>query len=320
MSEIDFLELQNDCGLLVKSDVVVTILGGEDRCRYLNGLVTCQVQGLEPGSGVYGFFTDNKGHILSDVVIRAQEDRFWLELPIDSSVTIAEQLNRYIVADRVDVEADLDVVGLSIVGGDCEAAVRELVGPIEELGSSWSHVEVELFGEPTHLCRDERMGAPSRTFWVPRASSQQIFDRLLESLPPDSGLVSDAAVDVARVAAGMALFGTDFGPENLPQESGIDGAVSFEKGCYLGQEVVARLHYRGQASRAIRSIRFESAEPLPKGSKLLLDGRQAGVVTSFAHIPGSQNALGLAMLQRRAFDTGTKLEDEQGRVVEVVEV
>ncbi len=320
MSEIGFLELQDGCGLLVRSGVAVTVLRGEDRSRYLNGLVTCQVEGLEPGSGVYGFFTDNKGHILSDVVIRDQEDRFWLELPIDSSATISEQLNRYIVADRVDVHADLEVVGLSIVGGGSEAAVRELVGPIKDLGSSWSHVEVELFGQPIRLCRDERIGAPSRTFWVPRTSSQQIFDRLLESLPSDSGLVSEAAVDVARVVAGMARFGTDFGPENLPQESGIDGAVSFEKGCYLGQEVVARLHYRGQASRAVRSIRFESAEPLPTGSKLMFDGRQAGVVTSFAQKPGSQNAVGLAMLQRRAFDTGTKLEDEQGRAVEVVEV
>ena len=320
MSEIGFLRLQNGCGLLVRSGVVVTVLRGEDRRRYLNGLVTCQVEGLEPGLGVYGFFTNNKGHVLSDVIIRAQEDRFWLELPIDASAAIADHLNRYIVADRVEVQPDLDVVGLSIVGGGSEAAIREIVGPIKDLELPWSHGEVELFCEPTRLCRDERLGVPSRTFWVPRTSSQQIFDRLLEALPSDSGLVSEATADMSRVVAGMAKFGTDFGPENLPQESGIDSAVSFEKGCYLGQEVVARLHYRGQVPRAVRSIRFESADPSPPGSRLIFDGREAGVVTSLAQPPGSHYAAGLAMLQRRAFDPGTKLEDEKGRAVEVVEV
>ena len=94
MDEIDLSSLQDGCGLFLRSGVTITALTGEDRTRYLNGLVTCQVDGLEPGQGSYGFFTDNKGHILSDVVVRALDDRVGRVRPNDASAaTVVLTLN-----------------------------------------------------------------------------------------------------------------------------------------------------------------------------------------------------------------------------------
>jgi folate-binding protein YgfZ len=319
MNETDYSSLQDGCGLLFRSGVTLTGLTGEDRTRYLNGLVTCQVDGLEAGQGVYGFFTDGKGHILSDVVVRVLEDRFWLELLQDVSVDITEQLRKYIVADRVEVFPDLEVAGLTVVGEDSRAAVEDLVGPIDWIGSEWSHGKVEIFGRSAHLCVDERLGFPALTLWVSQDSVQEVSRQILENLPAGSGIVTDRTAEVARIQAGMARFGTDFDTDSLPQETSVEGAVNYDKGCYLGQEVVARLHYRGQVSRRLRSIRFDSDQALEKGSKLLFEGREAGIVTSGADIPGSPRAAGIAMLQRRAFETGSLLEDEQGGAVEVIE-
>jgi folate-binding protein YgfZ len=318
MDENDLLSLQDGCGLLLRSGVTNIALTGEDRTRYLNGLVTCQVDGLEPGRGVYGFFTDNKGHILSDVVVRALDDWFWLELSKNVSAGISEHLRKYIVADRVEVSPDLEITGLTIVGAGSRAAVESLVGPLGWMGSEWGHGEAELFGESIRLCVDERLGLPATTIWVPQASAREVAGQILEGLPTGSGIVTDSLADRARIGAGIARFGTDFGPANLPQETAIESAVNYEKGCYLGQEIVARLHYRGQVSRALRSIRFGSDEPLTIGSKLLFESREAGSVTSGAHLPGSRGAVGIAMLQRRAFEIGALLEDEQGGAVEVI--
>ena len=206
------------------------------------------------------------------------------------------------------------------MGEGSRAAVEVLVGPLGWIGSEWSHGKVELFGRSTHLCLDERLGLPAMTFWVSQDSVQEVTDQILESLPAGSGMVSDSTADIARIGAGMARFGTDFGPDSLPQETAIEGAVNYEKGCYLGQEVVARLHYRGQVARGLRSIRFGSDQLPGKGSKLLFGGREAGIVTSSVQVPGWPKSAGIAMLQRRAFEIGTMLEDELGGAVEVVEV
>ncbi len=319
MDEIDLSSLQDGCGLFLRSGVTITALTGEDRTRYLNGLVTCQVDGLEPGQGSYGFFTDNKGHILSDVVVRALDDRFWLELPNDASAGISEQLRKYIVADRIEVSPDLEIAALTVVGAGSRAAVEGLVGPLDWIGSAWGHGQAELFGESIRICVDERLGLPAMTIWAPEAAAPEVARKILESLPSGSGIVTDRSVDIARIGAGIVRFGSDFGPDNLPQETAIESAVDYEKGCYLGQEVVARLHYRGQVSRALRSIRFASDEPLTSGSKLLFDSRESGSVTSGALLPGSQGAVGIAMIDRRAFEIGTLLQDEQGGAVEVIE-
>jgi folate-binding protein YgfZ len=118
-------------------------------------------------------------------------------------------------------------------------------------------------------------------------------------------------LDALRIDAGIPWFGRDFGPDNFPQETGLEEqAVSYTKGCYLGQEVVARLHYRGQVSRQLRRLRLESvpeAHAVP-GTELLFEGRPAGVLTSVAGPPWLGELVGLSILQRRAFEPGTRLE------------
>jgi folate-binding protein YgfZ len=129
--------------------------------------------------------------------------------------------------------------------------------------------------------------------------------------------VSAAAVEIARIEDGELRFGVDFSGENFPQETGRDSAVSYSKGCYLGQEVVARIHYRGGVQRLPRGLRFDGDRLADAGAELLFEGRSVGRATSAAQSPRF-GAIGLALLHQRGAAPGNRLEVSGGGGAEVV--
>ena len=206
---------------------------------FSTGLVTCEVKDLMPGRGVRGFFTDVKGHILADVVIRAAENRLWLELPAPLIAPIAAHIEKYIVVDRVEVHPGRGSSGPELGGGPGSAATLAPLwsGPSDPT-IPWSHSEIALQEQQALVSIDGHFGVPALKLWSSSSAAAEIRQVLLAT----AGLleVDDDAIEVLRVEEGVPRFGIDFGPENLPQETGLDDAVSYTKGCYLGQEVVAR--------------------------------------------------------------------------------
>jgi folate-binding protein YgfZ len=146
------------------------------------------------------------------------------------------------------------------------------------------------------------MGAPAWTLWVSASVAAPLVERLMEEGARPVGF---EALEALRVEAGIPRFGRDFGPDNFPQETGIEEAVSYTKGCYLGQEIVARIHYRGGVQNVLRKLVFEGNAPA-QGAALLHDGREAGKATTVA------SSKGLGILHRRAAEPGTRLEIEGG--------
>jgi len=308
--------LREGCGLWLSSAGALLVLTGEDRGRLLNGLVTCEVKDLMPGRGVRGFFTDVKGHILADVVIRAAEDRLWLELPAPLIGPIAAHIEKYIVVDQVEVHLAEDRVALSLVGPGSAATLAPFWSGPSDPTIPWSHSEIALQEQQALVSIDGHFGVPALTLWSSSSAAAEIRQVLLAT----AGLleVDDDAIEVLRVEEGVPRFGIDFGPENLPQETGLDDAVSYTKGCYLGQEVVARLHYRGQVARRLGRLRSSADEPPTIGTRLFLDEREAGTVTSAVESPIGDGVSVLAMLQRRATEVGMELQLEGGGVLRVV--
>ena len=157
------------------------------------------------------------------------------------------------------------------------------------------------------------------TFWVPEDSVPQISQALREGADSQELTeLDDEAIEILRVESGSPRFGTDYGLDNLPQETGLEEAVSFTKGCFLGQEVVARLHYRGQAARRVSKVEIEAAALPGVGTVVFFDDREAGQVTSIVRSPESGRLTALVMLQRRASEPGTELSLEGGGKARVV--
>jgi folate-binding protein YgfZ len=292
---------------------------GADRLRFLNAYVTCDVKALNPGEGAYGFVTSPQGRILSDVVVLALADRLWLQLPPGREEALAAHLRKYILADRVELRPLEDMLPLALVGPGAAEALGGAELPGAELpGENWRHLRAKVHGTEVELQRAGRLGAEAYILWVSASIAGPLVETLLE-LP---GIVPAGfeALEVLRTEAGLPRFGRDFGPESFPQETGAAEAVSYTKGCYLGQEVVARIHYRGGVQKTLRGLDF-GAGPAPEpGTPLSFEGREVGKATTVVDSVALGHPIGLGILHKRGAEPGTRLDLPSGGTAEVREL
>lgn len=296
-------------------------MAGEDRQRFLNGLVTCEVKTLEVGQGAYGFVTTAKGKILADLLVLATEDRFLLSVPAGSAEEVAAHLGKYIIVDRVVIQPVERPSMVDFVGPRCLDLLAALGGPGGEI-EKYSHGLLRLGTTDVRWVRGgDLAGLPRWSLWLPRDHAAAGLASVL-ALGSELGLrpIGRLVYERRRIAAGEPIFGLDFGPENFPQETGLSEAVSFTKGCYLGQEVVARIHYRGGVNRFLRGLLFSrpAGEEPALGSAVDLDGREVGRLTSLCRLGGG-SCLGLGILHKRA-EHGAEVELAGGGVARVVEL
>jgi folate-binding protein YgfZ len=309
----DYRALREDCAVVDRSEAGRLELLGADRQRFTNAYVTCEVKTLTPGGGAYGFLTSSQGRILSDVVVLAQEDRLWLEIGPGQEGAVTDHLKKYILADRVEIRPLEDMLPVSLIGPRSAEVLGEAAAGLE----AWQHDRRMVLGTEVRLQR----GGPSvpwdYTLWISASIASHLIDTLVER--GGARRASAEALEILRVERGLPRFGHDYGPENFPQETGLEEAVSYTKGCYLGQEVVARIHYRGGVQKSLRGLIFEGEAPAP-GAALLADGREAGTVTSVVRSPALGRPVGLTILHRRASEPGTRLEVAGGGAAEVREL
>lgn len=273
-------------------------LMGPDRERFFGGMVTAAIEGLEPGTGRFGFITDVRGRILASTAVLALEDRLWLEIPKGRGRTIIEHLEKYIVTDQVEILPLGDMASVRIAGPKgAETLVNLGASAAAELDEPWSHTQVELLDYEARLVREGHSPVPAFSLWQSSAIAPLMADDLAEA-----GLqrVGREATEALRIEHGHPLWGVDYDDANLPQETGIQDAVDYEKGCYLGQEIVARIHYRGQPARRMCRLVFEPGHIPAAGTEIEFGGRAAGTVTSVSPSPRDDAAIGLALLPRRA--------------------
>lgn len=270
-------------------------VAGPDRERLLHGLTTGEVRKLAPGETAQGFFTTGQGRILADYRLLAREDRFWLLLPSGTAATLAAHLDKYKLASRVDVQARPELPILTGIGPVPEATAGDgasvtLIDPVNE-------ARFHLLPNASELSREPED-------WVRETAARLRLRR-----------AGNAALELARIEDGELRFGVDFGPENFPQETGRDAAVSYTKGCFLGQEIVARIHYRGGVQKRPCGLRFEGNPPAA-GAELALEGRPVGRATSVADSP-ALGPIGLGVLHQRGAEPGTELDCAGGRALVV---
>lgn len=284
------------CALALRADRCSVIVTGERRAEMLNGLITNQV--IELGhTGRHALLLNRKGRVLTDLRVLPRFADLLLDLPRAGSENLLAAFQKYlppIYAGFEDASESLGQVGLYGPQAPTTFAVLGFRAPDEHLGVS----EIEIANAPVLLIRNHRLARDGIEIIAPRNSLPDLIDLLLPVVREHGGrAVGSRALEVARVESGIPLYGVDVSQENLTRETGLEGeAVSFDKGCYLGQEIVARVHFRGQVKRMLRTLRFyRSATPLqaPEGEGELpapgatLRGRdgELGIVTSSVRSP-----------------------------------
>ncbi|HEX2435563.1 MAG TPA: glycine cleavage T C-terminal barrel domain-containing protein [Solirubrobacterales bacterium] len=286
--DAQYRAIREQAGLLDRSGRGKLVVRGADAAEYLQGQVTNDVEALEPAQGCYAALLDRKGHMRADMrVLRVAADELWLDAEAIASAALRRHLDMYRVGRDVElVDATEDRVLVSIVGpGSLELSG---VGPL-----SPEHAHRELsFGDLE--CR-----AVATDLGVDLIAEGGDADRLRDLLL-ERGIVAvdEAAVEVVRVESGRPRFGAEMTEATIPAEAGInERAVSFTKGCYIGQETVARLHYKGRPNRHLRGLRLDA--PAERGDPIALGEREVGTVGT-ACVSPALGPIALAVVRREA--------------------
>ncbi len=304
-------------------------LTGADRVRFLNGQVTNNVKDLRAGEGCYAALVTAKGKLQSDLNIYSLPNELLLDFEPGLSAAVAERLEKFIIADDVQVvDAALYYGLLSVQGPKSESAVRSLALPTEVLGKPFQFATVkdETLGE-IYLMNQPRLGTSGFDLYVPLASLGAVFDKLVASAKQAGGRACGwRALEIARIEAGIPRFGADMDESNLAPEAGIEErAISYSKGCYIGQEVIARIRTYGQVAKSLRGLHLaDDLKSLPaKGDKLFHGEKEIGYITSATASPALKANVALGYVRREANEIGTELvlrtatEDSTVKIVEL---
>jgi folate-binding protein YgfZ len=300
--------LREECGLLDRSDRGQLTVSGPDAAAYLQSQLTNEVEALEPGGGCYAALLDRKGHVQADLrLLRIGADELWLDAEAAATEPLRRHLDTYKIGREVEIE---DSSGLRAITSLLGPRAVELAGvgtpPGEGAHRSGERDGIELTAVRTDLGID---------LISPAKSAGELRRRLVASGAVE---VDPGAAEILRVESGRPRFGFELGPEVMPAEAGIvERAVDFEKGCYIGQEPVARLHYRGRPNRRLVGLRL--SEAADRGAQLRLGERTVGAIGTSCVSP-ALGPIALAIVRREA-SIGDRLSLEGGQgTAEVVEL
>lgn len=261
-------------------------VGGGDRVRWLNGMLTVDVTALAPGaprSGAYALLLSPKGRILADLQVIARPEHFWLDTEAVQLPGLIARLERYVIADDVtlrDVSGDHAHVGIE--GPGAPALVEALTGAAAPALLPDAGCDVEIAGVPLVLAAFGWSGEPAFQLILP-AAARETVTRAIRAAGGDALVEGDAAtLEVLRIEAGIPRVGAELDEEVFPAEARLVArAVSLTKGCFTGQEIVARIESRGQVNHHLVALRFDGDAAPEAGAELALaDGRRVGEVTS----------------------------------------
>jgi folate-binding protein YgfZ len=280
---------------LVDHEKTILTLSGRKSPELLNAVLTNVLPGDERG-GVYAALLNSKGRVQADLRILKSGEQILVVTEPEGAAAAAEILGRYAPFSRVEIEdrsAEWSVLGLY------GPRATELLGglaPVEH-----ETAEIEIGGAP-HLAVGVRVPVPGYDLIHTREAIHAVREHLTAAGATPSG---QDAYETARIAAGIPRFGFDITPENFPNESDsfLQRAVSFEKGCYPGQETVARMRYRGNPNKHLYRLELEGPAPQP-GTEIKQDGKTVGLITSVAPLPMEERTLALGYLSRSADPDG----------------
>jgi tRNA-modifying protein YgfZ len=305
--DAQYRQLREECGLLDRSARGKLTVSGSEAAEYLQGQLTNDVEALSLGEGQYAALLDRKGHMQADMrVLRTAPEEIWVDIEPEALEAARRHLEMYKVGREVSI-ADLTA----------DRAVLSLIGPRS----------VEIAGTaalPEHASEAAGIGgveclAVGTAGGIDLIAASVDADRLRDALLAAGAVeVSAEAAEVIRIESGTPRFGAEMSTETMPAEAGIvERAISFTKGCYIGQEPVARLHYKGRPNRHLRGL--ELSAPATPGASLRLGEKEVGRIGSACLSP-ARGPIGLAIVRREAEPGAELTVGEDGVTARVIDL
>jgi folate-binding protein YgfZ len=271
------------------------IARGRDRARLLHNVTSNDVKKLQPGSGSYGFLLTPQGRIQADLHIFCFADHFLIDTEPELREKAAHLILKYKVADQVELEdVTASTAALGLEGPGAAAILATLGAPVP--GEQYTHLP---WGEAT-VVNLSVTGQPGFRIFCPAGQEPDLACAGAKS-------ATESDIRVVRIENGLPRYGEDIRETSLPQETQQMQAVSFNKGCYIGQEIVERIRAQGHVNKKLVRLQLRSSTPLDPGTKLTVDGKEAGEITSSIYSPDSGQVVALAYVRMPNAEPGTIL-------------
>jgi folate-binding protein YgfZ len=302
--------LTGSVGLAELPGRTILSVTGADCAQILQSFTTNDVKKLSAGSGCEAFITSPQGKTLAHVLIFSEGNQYVIDAAPNLASVIISHFDRYVITEDVQfTDRTADFRDILVSGPEAKSILAMLTGT-EPPKTLLTHASAQIAGRAASIRRVEYAGPIAYFVQIASADVDAVIDALIAA-----GAIrcEVAAVESARLEAGVPLFGVDITAENLPQEVARDSrAISFTKGCYLGQETVARIDAIGHVNRLLVGVKVDSTEVPATGTELLVGDQQIGHVTSAAWSPRLAAPLALAYLRRNHAKQGTLLSSGVG--------
>ena len=340
--DMEYASIRKGCVIFDEPHVGVVRISGDERCDFLNNMLTNKVDDLGDGQSIRAFWLNRKGRIDADLRLAQRLDDMLVALDRSLCAQSVESLSSFVFAEEVEIVNASDEFHRMSIHGPTANRMIALIAPdasdlIESL-DEYRHATIEIDGVRTLVEREDLTGEVGLELCVPVEQARSVYEKLLQASADHPELKARPtgwlAINAARIEAGNPMFQIDFGPTNLPVESGIiEQRVNFTKGCYLGQEVVARMHARNACPKKVVALRCDGERVTTEhqeihqpigGSQVFEPGKEGetpiGSVTSSTISPMlGAIPICLAMVKNEFATPGTMLKvSAEGALIECV--
>ena len=290
-------------------------LTGPDRVRFLNAIVSNNIQSLADGRGALALLLSPQGRILTELEAFRLPDRLLVRTHASVRDRTRESLEKYIIMDDVELSDATDSVGSFAVEGPQAASIlREHCGIDAGDLPALYILDTRVEGASCQIILKSHFGLPGAEFLAAPDSLGSLWTTLLAAIRARGGApIGMQALNSLRLEAGVPWFPADFNDNVIPHEAALeDSHISYSRGCYTGQEIVERVRSRGQVNR--RRVRLQFSTPMPPefGARLFSAGKEVGLVTSAAFSPQARAAVGMGYLRREHIAPGSVVEFDGG--------
>ena len=311
----EYRVLRGAAGLIDLSPRGLVQFTGPDRLSFLQGMLSNDLRGLKPFDGQPAAILTQQGKVIADVRVLCAMNSFYLDFWEDLKEKVIAHLQRYLVADDVEiVDRTPDYIFLSVQGPSAEMVLQKLLNGAPLPAYSKQHAMIEIEGAAICIVREDRAENPAFDLVVPRASAVNVAQVLTQAGRQFSAAwIGEEAQNVLRVESGVPRYGIDFDESNILLEVGLDDAFSFTKGCYLGQEIVERIRSRGHVNKKLAGLLLDGSSPAAARDSIQADGKVAGTITSSVLSPRLNRPIALGYLGKEYWNSGTRVSVQHNR-------
>ena len=308
----EYRAMREGAAVIDRSMLGKVTVTGRDRQAFLQGMLTNDVKGLTAGKGTGAAFLDALGKVMVLLSVYALDDRLLIELPPSFTEKTLERLDHFLISEKVYFEAVDSAFAIVAVQGPASGdLLSRLAGQTLDL-AKYEHVEVVIAGEPVRVIHRREGGVAGFHCWTAAAHGAALWAAIADVAVP----VGMQALDTLRVEAGIPWYGRDVDETLIFPETRLEQLVSFTKGCYIGQEVVARVKYRGHINRGLSGLVLEGDRVPVAGARVVAEGKDIGRVTSAVRSYALGRPIALGYVRREHFEPGSLVDiDDAGMVL-----